>query len=173
MCVCVYAKHFLLLVYTTFVNKNKTKKPNRFKTHLRLVIVILESAVYPLWRLLETPFTGEPSRSVWGLFNPASLSKLFYWPLPAQFTVPRLTGVFFGTGMFSGAGVFFETSFAVKPSGQILWPQPHWLHPHPMPAPPVPSRGPSVPISGLCALRLGVKHRALVTRAWWGRGRQW
>lgn len=92
VCVCVCAKHFLLLVYTTFVNKNKTKKPNCFKTRLRLVVVILEGTVYPLWRLLETPFTGELSRSVWGLFNPASLSKLFHWPLPAQFTVPRLTG---------------------------------------------------------------------------------
>lgn len=108
LCVCVCAKHFLLLVYTTFVNKNKIKKPNCFKTLLRLVVVVLEGAVYPLWRLLETPCPGEPSRSVWGLFNPACLSKLFHWPLPAQFTVPRLTGVLWNRDVQWNRGVLWN-----------------------------------------------------------------
>lgn len=139
VCVCVCAKHFLLLVYTTFVNKNKTKKPNCFKTRLRLVVVILEGAVYPLWRLLETPFTGELSRSVWGLFNPASLSKLFHWPLPAQFTVPRLTGCSLEQGCSVEQGCSLKPLLQWSPQGRLCGPshagstptprQPHQCHP--------------------------------------------
>ena len=94
-----------------------------FKVNFRM---ILEGAVYPLWRLLETPCAGDTSRSIWGHTNPPSLST----PLSLTFASPVHS-----SQADSGAGVFPGTSSGGDPNCREalrVWADP------PAPAQPVP-----------------------------------